>query len=175
MFSRLKFKSLNFKWSHVNRTKSDMAIREINGMEEKVKTGIAMDTIFPFSNKDFGERPPDIETMDWSEANNFIAEEKQKGSEDLEKYRVKIQERSAYPFATIVLTLIAVALASRKVRGGIGLHLGLGIGIAFSFLLFMQIAINFSIKAGVPAIISVWMPNLLFLLLAIYLLRKAPK
>jgi len=166
----VKWDSVKNKWTIHN-----YFIRQINGMEETVKKGIEMDTVLPFSYKDFGARPPDIQTMDWKEANNFIAEEKQKGSQDLEKYRVKIQERSAYPFATIVLTLIAVALASRKVRGGTGLHLGLGIGIAFSYLLFMQIAINFSIKAGVPAIISVWIPNFLFLIIAVFLLRRAPK
>jgi lipopolysaccharide export system permease protein len=150
-------------------------IREIKGTTEKVRKGQMLDTLLPFSYRDFGERPPNVETMNWTEANNFIQAEKVKGSQDLEKYKVKIQERSAYPFATIILTIIAVALASRKVRGGTGLHLGLGIGIAFSYLLFMQIAVNLSIKGGVPAIIAVWIPNALYLILAIYLLRKAPK
>ncbi|MEW6467706.1 MAG: LptF/LptG family permease [Bacteroidota bacterium] len=166
----VRWDSVKNKWTIRN-----YFIREISGTAEKVRKGETLDTILPFSASDFGERPRSIETMDWKEAQNFIEKEKLRGSQDLEKYRVKVQERFAYPFATIILTIIAVALASRKVRGGIGLHLGLGFGIAFSYILFMQIAINFSIKAGVPALISVWIPNLLYLVLAIYLLRRAPK
>lgn len=89
---------------------------------------------------------------------------------DVEKHK-----RIAFPFATIVMNYIGVSLSSRKVRGGIGLHLGAGIAISFAFILFMQVSTTFAIYSNLPASIAVWLPNVLFGILGIYLLRIAPK
>ena len=104
-----------------------------------------------------------------------LEEAKFKGSQGVVNYEVEKQNRNAYPFATIVLTLIGVAVSSRKVRGGIGLHIGLGLLISFSFILFMQISSTFAINSGWSPILAVWMPNILYGLLAFYLIKKAPK
>ena len=63
-----------------------------------------------------------------------------KGSKNLVFHIIEQQKRIALPFATIILTLVAVAMASRKSLGGIGLHLGAGLLISFAYILFMQIS-----------------------------------
>jgi len=70
---------------------------------------------------------------------------------------------------------MAVALSSKKVRGGIGLSLGIGIGLSFTFLVFNQFSTMFALKGGLSPVIAVLIPNLTFLILALILLKKAPK
>jgi lipopolysaccharide export system permease protein len=150
-------------------------IRTIDGYKEKIKIGKEIDTIINLKPSDFVENLHNIETMNWSQLNNYISEEKLKGSDNLSYYLVEKHKRIAFPFATVVLTLIGVSLSSRKVRGGIGLHLGIGITLSFIFILFMQITTTFATNGNWPAVIAVWIPNLVFGALGIYLLRIAPK
>jgi len=81
----------------------------------------------------------------------------------------------ANPVSNIILALIAVPLAGRKVRGGVGLHIGIGIGISFSYVMLMQVSSVFATEGGIDAAIAAWIPNIIYLVLALFLLEKAPK
>ncbi len=156
-------------------TVRDYNIRDINGLEESIRFGRELDTILPFSPFDFIQNLKDMETMNYRELNEFIANERLKGSEVVSFYEVEKHRRLAFPFATMVLTFIGMALSSQKVRGGIGLHLGAGITLSFAFILFMQVTTTFATKGSLHPMISVWIPNLLFGILGAYLLKIAPK
>ena len=149
--------------------------REINGLYEEINKGEQKDTVLNLRPKDFNFRLSMVETMNYYELNSFIDKEKMKGSKNLVFHLIEKHKRIAFPFATIILTMVAVAMASRKVKGGIGLHLGIGLLISFSYILFMQISTTFATNGDLSPIVAVWIPNLMFSLLAIYLLRKAPK
>ena len=56
-----------------------------------------------------------------------------------------------------------------------GLHLGIGIALSFSYILFQTISSTFAINGNTPPNLAVWIPNILYLFIAIYLYRKAPK
>jgi len=172
-----KLQSEFMQWDSVknNWKLKHYVIRRINGMNERIRSGPEMDTVLEFIPNDFKVNIDDAKTMKFFELRHFIEKEKLKGNERVTEFEVEKHQRIAFPFATIVLTLIAVSLSSRKVRGGIGVHLGAGIAIAFSFILFMQISTTFSIYGNLPPIIAVWIPNIIFTLLGIYLLRIAPK
>lgn len=150
-------------------------VRKINGMHETLSKGARMDTTFTFGPEEFVKRNKDVETMNWRELNNFIEEEQLKGSDEVPYYLIEKYHRISNPFATFILTLIGVSLASRKVRGGIGLHIGLGLLISFSFILFLQISTTFATSGNLSPIIAVWLPNITYLALGLYLLRAAPK
>lgn len=149
--------------------------RHINGLEETIKKGIKKDTVINLKPEEFKRRTSFITTMDMFELNTFIEEAQFKGSKQVVHYEIEKYSRGAYPFATFVLTLIGVSISSRKVRGGIGMHIGAGLVISFSYILFMQISSTFAINSGAPALIAVWIPNIAYTLLALYLLKKAPK
>jgi lipopolysaccharide export system permease protein len=149
--------------------------REIDGLYEEINKGEQKDTVLNLRPKDFNFRLSMVETMNYYELNSFIDKEKMKGSKNLVFHLIEKHKRIAFPFATIILTLVAVAMASRKVKGGIGLHLGLGLLISFSYILFMQISTTFATNGDLSPIIAVWIPNFLFIILAFYLIRKAPK
>lgn len=172
-----KLISDNAKWdSTINKwTITNYVERHIDGLNETINTGVKKDTTINLLPDEFKRRNSYITTMNMFELNDFIEEEKFKGSQLIVEYEVEKQQRGAYPFATFVLTLIGVSISSRKVRGGIGLHIGMGLLISFSYILFMQISSTFAINSGAPAIVAVWIPNVLYSLLALYLLKKAPK
>jgi lipopolysaccharide export system permease protein len=172
-----KLRSETIKWDSVSGhwTINNYYIRNINGMEEKITKGEHLDTILSFSPKDFGRKDNTMETMDYAELNKYIDTEKLKGSESIEVYEIEKYRRFSFPFATFILTLIGVSIASRKVRGGIGMHIGLGILISFTFIMFMQISTTFAAGGLVSPLTAVWIPNVLFSFLAWFLLTKAQK
>ena len=86
----------------------------------------------------------------------------------LEKHR-----RIAMPFSAIILTIIGVALSSRKKRGGIGWNIGMGIALAFSYILFQRFSEMFVYTDTLPPGIALWIPNLLFALVAAVLYNFA--
>jgi lipopolysaccharide export system permease protein len=88
---------------------------------------------------------------------------------------VERHTRYAYPMATFILTLIGVSLSSRKVRGGTGLHIGIGITLCFTYIMFNRVFEEFAKSGGLPVGLAVWIPNIIFAIIAVYLYRKAPK
>lgn len=166
----IQWDSLKKSWKIMNYT-----LRTINGMKETLRTGKELDTILNITPSDLTPKLIDVDVMNYPQLHKFIEDENLKGSENAQIYKVQMQKRIATPFATIVLALIGVSLSSRKVRGGIGLHLGAGLTISFAYILFMQISTTFANFGSLPPFVAVWLPNVVFLGLGLYLLRIAPK
>ena len=101
--------------------------------------------------------------------------EKQRGFANIKVFEVEYYRRIATSFAAFILTVIGLSLSSQKRKGGMGLHLGIGIGLSFSYILFQTISSTFAINGNTPPNLAVWIPNILYLFIAIYLYRKAPK
>ena len=167
---RIQWDSLTNKWIVQN-----YYIRSINGYHEKIESGMRKDTTFKIKPADFKRRLNIIESMDSRELNQFIREEKLQGSENVTTYLVEAYRRIALPFSTFILMLIGVSLSSKKIRGGIGAQLGLGITLSFAYIMFMQISNTFAINGSITPILAVWIPNIVFATVAVFLLRVAPK
>ena len=160
----------------VNRWRIDpYAVRYLDGDEEYMLQGRNLDTVLNLLPTDLYKMKEDFEEMNYFELRDHIAEMKRKGSEGVKAYEVEMHQRMAAPAAVIILALIGASLSSRKVRGGIGLHLGIGITIAFSYILFMQISKSFAISGSLSPMLAVWIPNLIYCVVGLYLLWKAPK
>ena len=150
-------------------------IREFLNNKQNISKGRRLDTILNLHPDEFTKRISLVETMNMFELNDYIAEEKLKGSKQLVYHKIERHKRNAFPFASIILTVIAVAIASRKTKGGTGIHLGIGIVIAFSYILFMQISTTFATNSNLDPALAVWIPNLCYIILASILLYTAPK
>lgn len=176
---RLTYKLMaeNILWDSIasSWTIRDYNVRTIEGMKEELKFGARLDTVLPFTPNDFTQDLKEMEMMRFSELRQFIDNERLKGSENVKFYEVEKHRRMAFPFATLVLTLIGVSLSCRKVRGGIGLHLGAGMALSFAYILFMQVSTTFATNGNLHPFLSVWVPNLVFGILGLYLLKTAPK
>ena len=134
-----------------------------------------LDTLINIDVKELGRIEQTVSTMKIGELNRFLEQQRIKGSDSINLIEVERHTRYAYPFATFILTLIGVALSSRKVRGGTGLHIGIGIVLCFSYIMLNRLFEEFAKSGGLPVMLAVWLPNIIFTLIAIYLYRKAPK
>jgi len=150
-------------------------IRTFDSTGQSLVKGAELDTTLFLNPKDLYKVKEEFEEMDYYELNKFILSEKQKGSKAYKKFEIEKHKRASGPIAIIILTIIGVALSSRKVRGGIGMHLGVGIGLTFSYILLIQVSTVFSTYGNLSPLIASWIPNFIFLIIAIYLLIKAPK
>lgn len=176
---KLVFKINSDRFSWVPETSqwriNNYYTRTIDGDREWMVKGLEMDTTLNLHPSEFTIISDDIKTMDYFELKAFIEKERLRGSPKVNEYRVEQYRRYAFPFSTLILTLIGVSLSSRKVRGGIGMHLGVGIALTFSYILFMQVSQVFAAVGGVPPMLAVWIPNIIYGLLSIYMIRVAPK
>lgn len=134
-----------------------------------------LDTLINLEAAELGRINNLIQTMNISELNEFLSQQRAKGSDSINIIEVERHARYAYPLSTFILTLIGVSLSSRKVRGGTGLHIGIGTGLCFSYILFNRFFEEFAKSGTLPAGLAVWLPNLIYLVIAVYLYRKAPK
>lgn len=153
----------------------DYMIREMKGMREHITRGDNMDSIIKMEPQDFLIQRGQQETMTSPQLSEYISKQKQRGFASIKEFEVEYHRRIATSFAAFILTTIGLSLSSRKVKGGMGLHLGIGLGLSFSYILFQTISSTFAVNGNVPPAIAVWIPNILYLFIAIYLYRKAPK
>ena len=115
------------------------------------------------------------ETMTLGELNTFINKEREKGNANINTYLVVFYKKFSLPVAAFILTIIAVAVSSMKRRGGMGVNLAIGIVIAFSYIFFDKIFGTLAEKSSISPLIAVWLPNIVFGILAVYLLRNAKR
>jgi lipopolysaccharide export system permease protein len=158
------------KWGALN-----YVLREINGEEEIFSKGTRVDTTLTISPEDFSRDPSFVSTMTYRELSDYLDLLKLQGSDELKVFQIEHHKRFATPFSVFILTLIGVSLSSRKIRGGIGMNIGIGLALSFSYILFMQFASQFSIKGNLSPMFAMWIPNIIYLIIAGILYKLAPK
>lgn len=156
-------------------TVKDYMIRELKGNKEHITKGDKMDSIIVMEPSDFLIARKQQEMMTSPALKEYILKQKQRGFANIKEFEIEYYRRIAMSFASFILTTIGLALSSRKTKGGMGLHLGLGLALSFSYIMFQTVSSTFAINGSMPSIIAVWIPNILYTFIAIYLYTKAPK
>jgi lipopolysaccharide export system permease protein len=151
-------------------------LRELQDDEHQtIVTGNKMDTTLTIKPEDFKEERNYYEMMTNDQLTDYIQEQKRRGVGNVEEFLIEKYKRIANPFAAFILTLIGVSLASRKVRGGMGLHIGIGITLSFTYIMFMTVSTTFAISGDMNPLLAVWLPNIVFLMIGVFLYIRAPK
>ena len=148
-------------------------IRDFKGMREEIKSGATLDTIIPIEPRDFLIAPNDHEKMTTPELKAYIDRQKTRGVANIESFEIEYARRFAMTGAAFILTLIGMSLSSRKVKGGMGINIGIGLVLSFSYLLFSTVTSTFAISGYTSPWVAMWIPNFVYLLIGIYLYRKA--
>ncbi len=133
------------------------------------------DTTFQFTIDDMAQRDNIAEAMTYTQLTRHIDRERKKGSSKIPYFEIELHQRTSYPFAAYILTIIGVAVSSQKKRGGIGINIAIGLGIVFIYIFVMKVATVATIKIGFPALVAVWIPNMIFALVALFMYRFAQK
>lgn len=154
---------------------NDYFERYIGYPNDRIFEGHRKDTVFKFKIDEMAQRDNVAEAMTYSQLKSFIKREKEKGSANVPMFEIELFQRTSYPFATYVLTIIGVSVSSRKKRGGVGVNIALGLGIIFVYIFAMKITTVAAINVGFPASIAVWIPNIIFGIVAYILYRFAQK
>ena len=176
LISHLTARSITYDTASVHKwIIKNYMIREMDGMREKITKGDRMDSIIKMEPQDFLIMKNQQQTMTSPALKSYIDKQKKRGFANIKEFEIEYYQRIAMSFAAFILTTIGVSLSSRKVKGGMGLNLGVGLALSFSYILFQTVSATFAINGNTPPIVAVWIPNILYTLIAIYLYRKAPK
>lgn len=150
-------------------------IRHFNPNGETIERGETIDTSIYITPKEFSQRLNVVESMNMFQLNDFIEQQTLQGADNVEHLLIEKYSRLANPFSTFILTLIGVSLSSRKVRGGMGLHIGVGLALSFTYILFMRFSTEFAANGMFGPLLAVWLPNIVFAIIAGFLYKMAPK
>lgn len=176
---QLKYKitGQSIKWIEQDSTFkiSNYKKRTILPDKDIIETGIVMDTVFDFQPKDLLYVGYLAKEMSSNKLSEHIKESEQRGVKNLNNYKVELYKRTSLPISSFILTIIAVSLASKKRRGGIGFSLAAGVTLMFIYVFFLKVSEVLGATAESNPLLMVWMPNIIFGILAIFLFRRANK
>ena len=147
----------------------------IDGMEDQVVTGAKLDTVINLTVSDFYRNKKTVETLQYDELNDLIATQKMRGDANVMYAEIEKQNRFSLPFSAFILTIMGVSLSSRKRRGGMGWNIAIGLALSFSYILFMKFSEMFVYTGALSPGVALWLPNLLFAIIAAVLYKLAPK
>ncbi|WP_272024083.1 LptF/LptG family permease [Olleya namhaensis] len=149
--------------------------RTIGENSDKLELKRKKDTLFSFDLEDLTPEDYIAETLRYNELVNFIYREEKRGSKFIGRYKLAKYQKWSLPVSVFILTIIAVAVSSRKRRGGMGVNLAFGICIAMIFVFFDKIFGTLASQSNFSPLLAVWFPNIIFGILAIILLRNAKR
>lgn len=151
----------------------DYVIRDFDNGRERISKGRSLDTVIPFEPRDFLIGKYDHEKMTTPELERYIAGQRQRGVANIQSFEVEYHRRYAMCAAAFILTVIGMSLSSRKVKGGMGVNIGVGLVLSFSYILFMAITQSFAYSGLTSPMIAMWIPNILYAVIAVILYRRA--
>ncbi|MFZ4679045.1 MAG: LptF/LptG family permease [Flavobacterium sp.] len=176
---KLKYKLLasRIKWNEKDSTYTlyNYNKRKVGEFGDIIESGEVKDTVFKFDLEDLTPVVFIAETLPLNELTKFIEKEKARGSSNINVYLVVLYKKYSIPVSAFILTIIAVAVSSMKRRGGMGTNLAIGIILAFAFVFLDKVFGVLAEKSSAPPLLAVWTPNIVFGILAIYLLRNAKR
>lgn len=148
-------------------------IRTFNGLNEKMVKGTDMDTTLNFDPKDFLISQNDQEMLTSPQLKRYISNQKARGVANIQSFEIEYEKRYAMTAAAFILTVIGLSLSSRKVRGGMGMNIGIGLLLSFSYILFMTVTQTFAVSGYTSPRVAMWIPNVIYAVIAVLLYRKA--
>ena len=151
-------------------------IRDYTGaLEDKVRSGARLDTVINLSVNDFYFKKKTLESLSYGELNDLIATQKMRGDTNVKDALIEKNKRFSMSFSAFILTIMRVALSSKKRRGGIGWNLGIGIALSFSYILFQRFSEMFVYTGLMSPTLALWTPNFIYTVIAAVLYKIAPK
>lgn len=170
--SRLKYLGENDRWrmQDLEQYKIDSA-DNFTTFGQKI-TG-EIDTTLHLRPDDFLEWKFDEKRLTTPQILDHLRRQKERGSQNVKPFRVELYRRTAEPISILILSLIGMAVGSKKTRGGMGVHLAVGITLGAIYVFLSKLSISFANNPDLNPFIGVWIPNMFFGGVAWWLIQKA--
>jgi lipopolysaccharide export system permease protein len=166
----------NVDWDTLYQWKANnYLIRHFEGLTETIEKGTSIDTIIPIQPSDFLITRGMQEQMTLGELKAYLDKQKARGVGNVKEFELEYHKRFAFPFAAFILTLIGVSLSSQKKRGGMGINIGIGLVLSFSYIMLFTVSSTFSINGNMSPALAMWITNIIYLPIGIFLYVRAPK
>ena len=170
---RHKITATTIRWDDSIFRLTNYVKRSIINEEEIIKRVTRLDTILDFDIEDLAPLNYVAETLNFFELNELISYEKKAGSPLINSHLLVRHKRYTIPLSCFILTLIAISVSSFKRRGGTGSNLAIGVSLGFLFIFLDKIFSVLVIKSNFSPAIASWGILLIFLVIALLLLKKA--
>jgi len=172
LVSRLTARTIKYDTLN-NWTVENYMIRDFKGMREKVRYGSRLDTVIAIEPRDFIISRNDQETLTTPELTTYIEKQKARGVANITQFEIEKERRVATTAAAFILTLIGMSLSARKVKGGMGINIGIGLVLSFTYILFSSVTSSFAVSGATSPVIAMWIPNVIYMIIGLYLYHKA--
>ncbi len=136
---------------------------------------ITMDTTLNVFPRDLMRTEQDVEALSIPEARDYILSLRRAGVSDIESARVQFQSKFSYPFANLILVLIAVPFASVRLRRGKAVQVAAALFIAFVYLATIKLAEPFGYTGTLHPVLAAWAGHVLFFLGGVVMLFTVRK
>ena len=168
-----KIMATTIRWDDSIFRLSNYVKRDIIENTEVIQKVTIKDTLLDFDIDDLAPLNYVAETLNFFELNKLIRYEKKAGSPLINSHLLVRHKRYTIPFSCFILTLIALSVSSIKSRGGTGSNLAIGVSLGFLFVFLDKIFGVLVIKSNFSPAIASWGILLIFISIALLLLKRA--
>jgi lipopolysaccharide export system permease protein len=157
-------------WILINGT-----TREFNGESQQLATferlPLGRLSITP---TDIEEKQRKPDEMNYVELREFIRNQERAG-QNISRWMVDFHNKIAFPFASVIVVLFGVPFASIKRRGGLAIDFGVCVAVTFLYLGFMKTSHVFGYNGDLNPLLTAWLANIIFLILAVINIARVQK
>ena len=168
-----KISATTIRWDDSIFRLTNYVKRTIIDDQEILKKVTRKDTILDFDIDDLAPLNYVAETLNFFELNELIRYERRAGSPLINSHLLVRHKRYTIPLSCFILTLMAISVSSFKKRGGTGANLAIGVSLGFLFIFLDKIFSVLVIKSNFSPALASWGILIVFLTIALFLLKKA--
>lgn len=162
--------SIAQKW-HLNQ----FFIRHLRPDHDSLVRGNNADTSCFLRPEDLTLTELNAQTLDRHELKLYIENQRLQGSTNINSSLVELYSRTSVPFSIFILTIIGLAVSTRKQRSGMGIQISIGLILSFSYILFQRFSNMFAINGSLSPLLAAWLPNIIYAAIALVMMRLATK
>jgi lipopolysaccharide export system permease protein len=120
-------------------------------------------------------RPPTPEVANQLAAIEMQTARLDESAQQMNAYGVEIHKKFALAVACFVFVLLGAPIALRCPRGGVGLTIGVSLFVFALYYVCLIVGESLGKRGLMPAVVSMWMANVIFALIALVLVAKMGK
>ena len=148
-------------------------VRTFAGDQEMRRELVDVDTVLQVFPRDLARTERDIDAMTLPVAANYVFSLRRSGATNIGPAVVGYYSRYTYPWANLVVVLIAVPLACQRRRGGQTMRVGLGLLFAFCYLAAQKLVEPYGYAGALPPLVAAIAPHVLFAAMALGMIVRA--